>query len=53
MNWDAVEAAHFANGQLPLKELMNFPGLRAWWRHNCDSFSIEFRVHVNGFAPND
>ena len=45
-----VEAAHFENGQLPLKELMKFPGLRAWWGHNCDSFDKEFRVHVNGFV---
>ena len=48
-----VESAHFENGQLPLKELMQSPGLRAWWGHNCDSFGEEFRIHVNGWVSDD
>ena len=46
---DDVDAGNFENGQLPLKNLVNFPGVRAWWGHNADWFSEEFRVHVNRF----
>jgi len=46
-----VEAAHFETGQLPIQELMEFPGLRAWWQRNQESFSDEFRLHVDGLTP--
>jgi hypothetical protein len=45
-----VDAAHFENGQLPIKDLMNSPGLRAWWGHNGDVFSEEFRAHIDRFS---
>ena len=45
-----VEAAHFETGQLPLKDLMKFPGLRGWWENNKDAFSEEFQSHVDEIA---
>ena len=43
-----VDTVHFETGQLPIKELMKSPGLKAWWENNSDTFTDEFRVHVDG-----
>jgi hypothetical protein len=50
---DDVDAGNFEKGQLPIRDLMNFPGLRAWWGHNGDMFSEEFRGHVDRLIPED
>ena len=48
-----IEAAHFESGQVPVKELMEFPGIRAWWERNCHLFGEEFQVHVKRFFSDD
>ena len=48
-----IEAVHFETGQLRLSDVIKFPGLLAWWENNRDSFTEDYRNHVDQIISGD